>query len=180
MPISTPLSPLTLRFDWWCQKVLPLVYDESLSYYEVLCKLTEYIKEMAQSVDNITELSNALNLQVQDISKSWPDLQQQIINDQNAFKEQVTAELQQMSDVLDSIKNGDYVDLYLNSIQNYIDNNLAEIIANSVNFVQFGINSAGYFVVYIPKKWSFLRFGTIENIDSDLYGHLILGVENGV
>lgn len=34
-----------------CFKVLPLVYDESLSYYEVLCKLTYLIKEMSENVD---------------------------------------------------------------------------------------------------------------------------------
>ena len=29
-----------------CQKVLPLVYDDSLSYYEYLCKLTNKMNEM--------------------------------------------------------------------------------------------------------------------------------------
>ena len=30
---------------YWCWKVLPLVYDDSLSYYEVLCKITNYIND---------------------------------------------------------------------------------------------------------------------------------------
>lgn len=34
------------HFHFWCQKVLPLVYDDSLSYYEVLCKVTRYINEL--------------------------------------------------------------------------------------------------------------------------------------
>ena len=29
----------SLRF--WCNKILPLVYDDSLSYYETLCKIAE-------------------------------------------------------------------------------------------------------------------------------------------
>ena len=29
-----------------CQKVLPLVYDESLSYYEVLCKVQQKLNEL--------------------------------------------------------------------------------------------------------------------------------------
>ena len=33
---------------FWCQKVLPLVYDESLSYYEVLCKVREKLNEIIQ------------------------------------------------------------------------------------------------------------------------------------
>ena len=30
-------------FKMWCQKVLPLTYDDSLSYYEVLCKLKNFL-----------------------------------------------------------------------------------------------------------------------------------------
>lgn len=33
-------------FRFWCYKVLPLVYDDSLSYYEVLCKVTDYINKL--------------------------------------------------------------------------------------------------------------------------------------
>lgn len=34
------------HFHFWCQKVLPLVYDDSLSYYEVLCKVVKYINAL--------------------------------------------------------------------------------------------------------------------------------------
>lgn len=33
-------------FHYWCYKVLPLVYDNSLSYYEVLCKVVDYINQL--------------------------------------------------------------------------------------------------------------------------------------
>lgn len=35
-----------LRF--WCMKVLPCVYDDSLSYYEVLCKIVKYINDLIE------------------------------------------------------------------------------------------------------------------------------------
>ena len=44
-------------FKFWCQKVLPLVYDDSLSYYELLCKVVDYINNL---IDNQKELSNEL------------------------------------------------------------------------------------------------------------------------
>lgn len=51
-------------FKFWCQKVLPLVYDESLSYYEVLCKVVDYINKLIASdkeiVDNIQQLKSEL------------------------------------------------------------------------------------------------------------------------
>lgn len=34
------------HFRFWCQSVLPLVYDDSLSYYEVLCKVVDYINKL--------------------------------------------------------------------------------------------------------------------------------------
>lgn len=36
-----------LRF--WCQKVLPLVYDDSLSYYEVLCKVQQKLNDLIEN-----------------------------------------------------------------------------------------------------------------------------------
>lgn len=41
-------------FHFWAQKVLPLVYDDSLSYYEVLAKVTYKLNECINSINNIT------------------------------------------------------------------------------------------------------------------------------
>lgn len=48
-------------FSFWCYKVLPLVYDNSLSYYEILCKVVTYINELIEQ-DKIfgDELTNLL------------------------------------------------------------------------------------------------------------------------
>lgn len=43
------------KFHFWCQKVLPLVYDDSLSYYEVLCKLTNNLNTVIETVDELVE-----------------------------------------------------------------------------------------------------------------------------
>lgn len=37
-------------FRFWCQKVLPLVYDDSLSYYELLCKVVKYLNNTNEDV----------------------------------------------------------------------------------------------------------------------------------
>ena len=42
-------------FKFWCQKVIPLVYDDSLSYYEVLCKVVKYINELIESDKEIVD-----------------------------------------------------------------------------------------------------------------------------
>lgn len=55
-----PISPFIL----FCQKVIPLAFDESMSYYECLCALTNYLyNEVIPAVNNnadaVTELQNA-------------------------------------------------------------------------------------------------------------------------
>ena len=46
-----PLEP----FRFWCQHVLPLVYDDSLSYYELLCKVVDYLNKTMEDVDLLSQ-----------------------------------------------------------------------------------------------------------------------------
>lgn len=61
-------------FRFWCQKVLPLVYDDSLSYYEVLCKVVDYLNKVIEDdntfVEELEELQAAL-AEVQDIINNF-------------------------------------------------------------------------------------------------------------
>lgn len=41
------------ELNFWCQKVLPLVYDDSLSYYELLCKVVQKLNEVIANTDGI-------------------------------------------------------------------------------------------------------------------------------
>ena len=48
-------------FRFWCQKVLPLVYDDSLSYYELLCKVVDYLNNVISDVSNVESNVAGLN-----------------------------------------------------------------------------------------------------------------------
>ena len=52
------------KLKYWCYKVLPLVYDDSLSYYEVLCKvvkkLNDLIDQYSLTGDTIKEMQEAI------------------------------------------------------------------------------------------------------------------------
>ena len=58
-------------FRFWCQKVLPLVYDDSLSYYELLNKVVKYLNDVTQNVNELgtafQELEDSLNHYVEDV-----------------------------------------------------------------------------------------------------------------
>ena len=47
----------TRPFRFWCQKALPLVYDDSLSYYEVLCKMADYLNNF---MTDLTTVENTM------------------------------------------------------------------------------------------------------------------------
>lgn len=40
-------------FRFWCQKILPMVYDDSLSYYETLGKLTNYLNDVIGNLNTM-------------------------------------------------------------------------------------------------------------------------------
>lgn len=52
-------------FRFWCQHVLPLVYDDSLSYYELLCKVVNYLNEMADKISLIDPFVGAITQEMQ-------------------------------------------------------------------------------------------------------------------
>ena len=58
----------TLRF--WCRKVLPLVYDDSLSYYEVLCKVVAKLNEVIDNEDAQNEVIKQLNENVETLAEA--------------------------------------------------------------------------------------------------------------
>lgn len=57
-------------FKFWCYKVLPLVYDDSLSYYEILCKMVTYINNLIETDKLQNDEINKLKQEVQ-IVQNW-------------------------------------------------------------------------------------------------------------
>lgn len=64
--------PILKHFRFWCQSVLPLVYDDSLSYYEVLCKVVDYINKLIDTDKEIFENIDALKAELL-IVQEWID-----------------------------------------------------------------------------------------------------------
>lgn len=68
---SMGVKPLN-HFRFWCQKVLPLVYDDSLSYYEVLCKVVNYINNLIDTNNQIIEYVDELKAELK-VVQDWID-----------------------------------------------------------------------------------------------------------
>lgn len=72
-------------FKFWCQKVLPLVYDNSLSYYEVLCKVVDYI-------NNLIEQDKEIIKDVEQLQKEMIEVKQWIATFDTSFVEKIIAD----------------------------------------------------------------------------------------
>lgn len=68
---SMDVKPLH-HFRFWCQKVLPLVYDDSLSYYEVLCKVVNYINNLIDTNNEIIKYVDELKAELK-VVQDWID-----------------------------------------------------------------------------------------------------------
>lgn len=133
------------QFRFWCQKVLPAVYDDSLSYYELLAKVIEKLNEVITLVNGETD--------------SWESIIQAVQELQEEFQEFI---------------DGGFEEYYEDLLRAWIDDNMQSIIARSVKNVYFGITQDGHFVAYIPDCWRELHFDTGYDPTVDTFGRLIL------
>lgn len=73
------------EFRFWCFKVLPLVYDDELSYYEVICKCVDYI-------NNLIENDKAISNDVEKLKQELKQVQEWINNYDTNFAESIIRE----------------------------------------------------------------------------------------
>lgn len=70
-------------------KVLPLVYDESLSYYESVCKLVDKVNEVVEAIDGI-------QIEVLDEAKAYTD------NAIAQSQSEIDARIEQLNNLIDA------------------------------------------------------------------------------
>ncbi len=73
------------EFRFWCFKVLPLVYDDELSYYEVICKCVDYI-------NNLIENDKAISDDIEQLKQEMKQVQELIDNYNTSFAESIIKE----------------------------------------------------------------------------------------
>jgi hypothetical protein len=137
---------------FWCQKTLPTVFDDSLSYYEVLCQLACYINDILEDLKGLSQGTEDLSKEIEELEKVVDEIKKEI----------------------DDFKEGDNMDSIIDALSKWIDKNLQALVGRIVKYVFFGLTPDGYFCAYIPPDWNFITFDTIMDYNSSLYGHLVL------
>lgn len=134
------------RLRYWCQTVLPAVYDDSLSYYELLCRISSKLNELITKDNEVGEVLGATVEQVE-----------------------------QMQKLLEEIRDGKYADLYIDQLAAYIDRNLVNFVARLAKYVFptfYYDGECWRFALDIPETWEYLNFSWI--FVDDLTWHICL------
>lgn len=95
-----------------CQKILPLTYDESMSYYEFLCKLLKVINEIIEVVNelkpqDLSEIYRRLDAieavneaQQEELDRDWHNIQ-----NQGMMIEELMAEVASLRNRVNNLEN---------------------------------------------------------------------------
>lgn len=131
-------------FRYWCQKVLPLVYDDSLSYYELLCKVVDYLNKTMEDVDTLhvdvdnlhdaySELETDMNHKYTDIS-NWVNISyNDLVDYVNTYFENLDVQ-EEINNKLDAMaESGELSALIVPLLPEPVDAWLAEHITNPSN-----------------------------------------------
>ena len=89
------------NIKYWCNKILPLVYDDSLSYYEVLCKTSAKLNEVITSTNGLldawdtykNDIDAAFGEYTAELDKKFNDLTDEMRTEFGRFKQMVQNEM---------------------------------------------------------------------------------------
>lgn len=134
------------RLRYWCQLVLPAVYDDSLSYYELVAKVVQKLNEV---IDSNNQLAGYVADNTEDIAK--------------------------LQEEFEKFKNGEFDQFYQDVICEWVNQHMEELVKQAlVTGVWFGLTDDGHFCAYKPSTWKDIDFDTGAVFGRTDYGCLIL------
>lgn len=87
------------KLKYWCNKILPLVYDDSLSYYEVLCKTSAKLNEVIESTNGLLD---AWNTYKNDIDKAFGEYTAGLDKKFDALSDKMSADFLRYKDIVNN------------------------------------------------------------------------------
>ena len=107
------LKPLPIRFH--CYKVLPLVYDEALSYYEQLCKVTKTVNDSVEAINDLNTAVTDITGNVTQINDLLDEYDTKFSEYDSRFNDLETRLTAQINNNVKALK--DYIDSTLAGIE---------------------------------------------------------------
>lgn len=108
------MSWTTLKhFRFWCQKVLPVVYDDSLSYYEVLCKTIDTLNKVINNTNELYDMFAPLESVLTELQTAFDELKSTTNASLLALNQRCTAledkqeeQFETLKELIDNINEG--------------------------------------------------------------------------
>lgn len=181
------INKIKSPFIYYCQKVIPLAFDESLSYYEVLCHLTAKIKEVIdeQNVegDAIEELQQKYLLLVDYVDNYFDnlDVQEEINNkldqmvEDGVFDEIINQEI--FGELNEKVNaNSDNITALQNLTENLPTDE--QNISNLNEFNEYTNKPLQYGKINLPSEFNDIKFNLYRDIEGKIYDDLDLSSYN--
>ena len=148
-------------FRYWCQKVLPLVYDDSLSYYELLCKVVDYLNKTMEDVETLHGYVTNLHTVYEKLQSyvnnyfSTLDVQEEIDNKLNEMSINGT-----LSGILNTIKQGNAIyvgNSYTVGVGSSNNKGIYELTKHLFNVSWIAHDSGAGFSTYLEHENTFSK-----------------------
>lgn len=95
----------------------------------------------------------------------------------DALKDNVNVDseaIKELQEAFQKFMDSGFDDYYAEQIEQWINDNMTQIISESIKMVFFGLTLDGYFCAFIPDSWCEIEFDTGMIYGSEEYGRLIL------
>lgn len=153
-------------FKFWCHKVLPLVYEDSLSYYELLCKVIEYLNHTMEDVNTLGDAFEQL--------KEWTEHYFDTLDIQDAVDKR-------LDDMVESGEFGSLVEQMLVNLDHYevtpyMYGAKGDGVTDDTNAVKMAITKGDVYLsegTFLVKESLTLPIG--RKIRGDGYKSILLG-----
>lgn len=154
-------------FKYWCQKVLPLVYDDSLSYYELLCKVVDYLNKTMEDTET-------LHIDVTKLHEAYEKLQSYVNNYFSSLdvQEEINNKLDEMAESGELYK---YIQLFLNAFTSPILYGAkGDGITDDTNAFIAMLNSNNQYIDLLGKKYLLSNTINFNNVKYVKNGELLI------
>ncbi len=150
LPFQSNCQHFIQRVNVYCAKVLPLVFDNSLSYYEQICRFSHKLNELIDALNaqnlNIIEFTKMVSLEVQKFEeyiekrqteweeaqkKAWEEFKTSLENYINEFLADIREEWESEKQQLEDFKNA--IETEWNTFKEDVNNAINEFETNVTN-----------------------------------------------
>ena len=172
------------KIRYWCHKILPLVYDDSLSYYEFLCKMNAKLNEVIDSTNGLVEAWERFQAELE---KAWQDYKSALTAEWTDYRAEmdlkyatlvgtVTTEINAMKNDISTFKND--ISNQITTFEAKVEGDYAEFTANIEEKINTFIAKYNAEIAKIPDEITTLVNAWWQNEAN--YNKLVIDVANAI